>query len=77
MIENKYCKCGQPINVEHNVHSRTCRTDGMRFYKPSDINNRSCLFRCPSCYEVVEYDKLLELGELPIKIAPDKDEYNN
>jgi hypothetical protein len=70
IIENKYCPCGQTINVEHGAYKRTCRTDGMRFYKPEETNDHSCLFRCPTCSEPVEYSKLLELGELPIKIAP-------
>lgn len=67
MIENLYCHCGQPINVEINVYDRTCRTDGMRFFVPEETNDRLCLFRCPSCSEVVEYSKLQSLGELPIE----------
>ena len=63
MIENKYCKCGQPIDIEHGVHERTMRTDGMRFYYPGSLNDRSCLFRCPNCNVVVEYKNLIELGE--------------
>lgn len=61
MIENKYCKCGQPINVEHNSNN-TCRKDGLRFYVPEDTD--SCLFRCPKCLSVIKYDELLELGLL-------------
>ena len=70
MIENKYCKCGEPINVEHNAR-RTFRTDGLRFFPPSDLIPGLCHFRCPACKEVVEYDRLVELGNLPIRPPAD------
>ena len=63
MTENKYCKCGQPINVEHDSKN-TCRRDGLRFYVPEEKHPGSCLFRCPECSRVVEYDDLVELGLL-------------
>jgi hypothetical protein len=64
MFEQLYCKCGEPIVVEHNAHGRTCMANGMRFYHPQNRNNRSCLFRCSSCSIPVEYDNLVSLGEL-------------
>ena len=66
MIENKYCACGEPINVEHDAR-RTFRTDGLRFFPPSDLIPGLCHFRCPACKEVVEYDRLVELGDLPLR----------
>lgn len=57
--ENRWCKCGQAINVEHSA-SCTFRADGMRFFVPEEKSTNSCLFRCPSCVEVVEYSKLLD-----------------
>ena len=66
MIENKYCKCGQPINIEHNSKN-TFRRDGLRFYVPEQKHPGACLFRCPVCSRVVKYDNLLELGLLEEK----------
>jgi hypothetical protein len=66
MIENKYCVCGEPINVEHNAR-QTFRTDGLRFFPPSDLIPGLCHFRCPACKVVVEYDRLVELGDLPLR----------
>ena len=62
MIENLYCKCGQPINVEKDVFERTFRRDGIRFFEPEQKAKTACLFRCPACLKVVEYSELVELG---------------
>lgn len=70
MIENKYCMCGEPINVEHNAR-QTFRKDGLRFFPPSDLIPGLCHFRCPACKEVVEYHRLVELGDLPIRPPAD------
>jgi len=65
MIESLYCPCGQPIYVEKDART-TYRSDGLRFFEPDEKHDGACLFRCPTCTEVVEYEKLVKLGKLPI-----------
>ena len=57
-IENKFCKCNEPINVEHEAFGRTMYVDGLRFFTPGDSRNNVCLFRCVKCLEVIEYEDL-------------------
>ena len=64
MEEYLYCLCGHPIKVVHNEGEKTCRTDGQRFVDMKKPDTGWCLFRCPSCSEVVEKENLVELGVL-------------
>jgi len=64
MEEYLYCKCGHPIKVLHNQGKNTCRLDGLRFVDMEKPDVGWHLFRCPTCNEPVEQDKLVELGNL-------------